>query len=153
MKDKVNDVVKFRENWRPFAPSVLLERFPDYFEPNAPSPFMILTHTVRPEKRAVIPAVTHVDGSARIQTVDRAVNPRHWELISEFERMTGVAVIMNTSFNLRGEPIVCEPKDAIRPFFSSGLDFLVMGDCVVAKSEAGLARVRAASEGGVGGGA
>src|SRR5262249_10575203 len=78
MKDRVNDVVKFREGWRPFAPSVLLERVGDYFEPNAPSPFMILTHSVRPEKRAVIPAVTHVDGSARIQTVDRRVNPRYW---------------------------------------------------------------------------
>jgi carbamoyltransferase len=148
MKDKVNDVVKFRENWRPFAPSVLLERFGDYFEPNVPSPFMILTHTVRPEKRTVVPAITHVDGSARIQTVDRTVNPLYWELISEFERLTGVAVVMNTSFNLKGEPIVCEPKDAIRTFFSSGLDFLVLGDCVVAKDPAGLARLAADSNGG-----
>jgi carbamoyltransferase len=141
MKDKVNDVVKFRENWRPFAPSVLLERFADYFDPPVPSPFMILTHTVRPEKRSTIPATTHVDGSARIQTVDRQVNPRYWELISEFEQLTGVAVIMNTSFNLRGEPIVSDPKDAIRTFFSSGLDFLAIGDCIVAKDPARLAEL------------
>jgi carbamoyltransferase len=141
MKDKVNEVVKFREGWRPFAPSVLLERFADYFEPSIPSPFMILTHTVRPEKRSTIPAVTHVDGTARIQTVERQTNPRYWDLISEFERLTGVAVVMNTSFNLRGEPIVSEPKDAIRTFFSSGLDFLAIGDCIVAKDPARLAHI------------
>lgn len=145
MKNKVNDVVKFRENWRPFAPSVLLEQFADYFEPAVPSPFMILTHTVRPEKRSTIPAVTHVDGTARIQTVDRQANPRYWDLISEFERLTGVAVVMNTSFNLRGEPIVSEPKDAIRTFFSSGLDFLVMGDCIVAKDPTCLAHLEPSS--------
>ena len=138
MKDKVNDCIKFRENWRPFAPSVLLEDFAQYFEPDAPSPFMILTHTVKPEKRSVIPAVTHADNTARIQTVDRRVNPRYHQLISEFKALTGVAVVMNTSFNLRGEPIVCEPKDAIRTFYSSGLDFLVLGDCVVAKDPARL---------------
>jgi carbamoyltransferase len=141
MKNKVNDSIKFRENWRPFAPSVLLEKFHEYFEPDAPSPFMILTHTVKPEKRDVIPAVTHADNSARIQTVDRAVNPRYWEMISEFEKITGVAVVMNTSFNLRGEPIVCEPKDAVRTFYSSGLDFLVMGDYLVAKDPARLAEI------------
>jgi carbamoyltransferase len=133
MKDKVNECIKFREGWRPFAPSVLAERFGDYFEPNGASPFMILTHDVRPEKRAIIPAVTHVDHTARVQTVERSVNPRYWELISEFDALTGVPVVMNTSFNLRGEPIVCEPKDAVRTFFSSGMDFLVLGDFVVAK--------------------
>ena len=136
MKNKVNDSIKFRENWRPFAPSVLVEKAHEYFEPDAPSPFMILTHTVKAEKRNVIPAVTHADNSARIQTVDRSVNPRYWELITEFEKLTGVGLVMNTSFNLRGEPIVCEPKDAIRTFFSSGLDYLVMGDCLVAKDQA-----------------
>jgi carbamoyltransferase len=143
MKTKVNEVVKFREDWRPFAPSVLLERFGDYFEPAVPSPFMILTHTVRPQMRSTIPAVTHVDGTARIQTVDRRVNPLYWALISEFERITGVAVVMNTSFNLRGEPIVSEPKDAIRTFFSSGLDFLAIGDCIVAKDPARLSELDA----------
>ncbi|HZG43011.1 MAG TPA: carbamoyltransferase C-terminal domain-containing protein, partial [Longimicrobium sp.] len=141
MKDKVNDSIKFRENWRPFAPSVLLEKRADYFQPDAPSPFMILTHTVREDKRLIIPAVTHADNSARIQTVDPSVNPRYWEIIHEFEKITGVAVIMNTSFNLRGEPIVCEPKDAIRTFFSSGLDFLVLGDCLIAKDPSRLANV------------
>jgi carbamoyltransferase len=143
MKNKVNDSIKFRENWRPFAPSVLAERFHEYFEPAAPSPFMILTHTVREDKRRVIPAVTHADNSARIQTVERDVNPRYWELISEFDQITGVPVVMNTSFNLRGEPIVCEPKDAIRTFYSSGLDFLVLGDCLVAKDPSRLALIAA----------
>jgi len=94
---------------------------------------MIVTHTVRPDKRQTIPAVTHVDNSARIQTVEHSINPRYWELIAEFDRITGVPMVMNTSFNLRGEPIVSEPKDALRTFFSSGLDYLVMGDCIVAK--------------------
>jgi len=146
MKNKVNDSIKFRENWRPFAPSVLAERFHEYFEPSLPSPFMILTHTVREEMRSVIPAVTHADNSARIQTVERDVNPRYWQLISEFDRITGVPVVMNTSFNLRGEPIVCEPRDAVRTFYSSGLDFLAMGDCLVAKDPARLAKVMADEE-------
>ncbi|MCC6174001.1 MAG: hypothetical protein IT305_01750 [Chloroflexi bacterium] len=146
MKDRVNACIKFREGWRPFAPSVLAERFHDYFEPGVPSPFMILTHTVRWDKRAVIPAITHVDGSARIQTVERAVNPTYWELISAFERQTGVPMIMNTSFNLRGEAIVCEPKDAIRTFYSSGLDFLALGDCLLAKDQNALVRIEALSE-------
>ena len=146
MKNKVNDSIKFRENWRPFAPSVLVEKFAEYFEPDAPSPFMILTHTVKPEKRDIVPAITHADNSARIQTVDKSVNPRYWELINEFEKITGVAVVMNTSFNLRGEPIVCEPKDAVRTFFSSGLDFLVMGDFLVAKDPAKLAKIASAEK-------
>jgi carbamoyltransferase len=141
----VNDSIKFRENWRPFAPSVLHEKMSEYFEPDADSPFMILTHTVRPEKRSVIPAITHVDNSARIQTVRQDVNPLYWQLISDFERLTGVAVVLNTSFNLRGEPIVCEPKDAVRTFYSSGLDFLVMGDCLVAKDPARLAQIESSA--------
>jgi carbamoyltransferase len=128
--------VKFREGWRPFAPSCLHEKAKHYFHPDYESPFMILTFDVIPEKRSVIPAVTHADNTARVQTVRRDVNPRYWELISEFEKLTGVPVIMNTSFNLKGEPIVCTPKDAIRTFFSSGLDFLVMGSYVVAKDQA-----------------
>jgi carbamoyltransferase len=134
MKDRVNQSIKFREGWRPFAPACLVERAHEFFRPSHPSPFMILTFDVIPEKRAVIPAVTHADNSARLQTVDREVNPRFWELISEFDRLTGVPVVMNTSFNLRGEPIVCTPKDAIRTFYSSGLDFLVLGDWVIAKN-------------------
>jgi carbamoyltransferase len=138
----VNECIKFREGWRPFAPSCLAERAAEYFQPASPSPFMILTFDVRPGKRRVIPAVTHADNSARVQTVDRAVNPRYWNLISEFDRLTGVPVVMNTSFNLRGEPIVCSPKDAIRTFYTSGMDFLVIGDHVIPKDAAQLRRLK-----------
>lgn len=136
MRDRVNESVKFREGWRPFAPSCLAEEASDYFEGCDESPFMIVTYDVHPSKRAVIPAVTHADNTARVQTVRREVNPRYWRLIKEFAARTGVPVIMNTSFNLRGEPIVCSPKDAIRTFYSSGLDFLVMGNHVLAKDPA-----------------
>lgn len=133
MNTKVNNAVKFREWWRPFAPSMLAESAHEYIESATDSPFMILTAQVRPEKRSVIPSVTHVDGSARPQTVERDVNPLYWKLIHEFGQRTGVPVVMNTSFNLRGEPIVCTPTDAIRTFFSSGLDALVIGSYVVEK--------------------
>ncbi|HXZ12688.1 MAG TPA: carbamoyltransferase C-terminal domain-containing protein [Candidatus Sulfotelmatobacter sp.] len=133
MNAKVNNAVKFREWWRPFAPSLLAEAAAEYLESATDSPFMILTAQVRPEKRGVIPAVTHVDGSARPQTVERDVNPLYWRLINEFGKRTGVPVVMNTSFNLRGEPIVCSPTDAVRTFFSSGMDALVIGSFVVEK--------------------
>ncbi|HEX2037240.1 MAG TPA: carbamoyltransferase [Chloroflexota bacterium] len=133
MRDRVNESVKFREGWRPFAPSCLAEAAGEYFVGGRHAPFMILTFEVRPEKRAVIPAVTHADNSARVQTVTREANPRFHALIREFARLTGVPVVLNTSFNLKGEPIVCSPKDAIRTFYSSGLDFLVLGNFVVAK--------------------
>jgi carbamoyltransferase len=134
-RDRVNASVKFREEWRPFAPSCLAERAGEYFEPEMESPYMIVTQTVKPDKRAVIPAVTHVDETARVQTVERDVNPRYWLLISEFERLTGVPVILNTSFNLRGEPIVCTPEDAISTFQRSGLDFLAIDEYIVAKDD------------------
>jgi carbamoyltransferase len=133
MNAKVNNAVKFREWWRPFAPSLLQEAAGEYLESATDSPFMVLTAQVRPEKRSVIPSVTHVDGSARPQTVERDVNPLYWRLINEFGRRTGVPVIMNTSFNLRGEPIVSSPTDAIRTFFSSGMDALIIGSFVVEK--------------------
>jgi len=133
MTAKVNNAVKFREWWRPFAPSMLFEIADEYIESATDSPFMILTAQVRPDKRSVIPAVTHADGSARPQTVERDVNPLYWRLIDEFGRRTGVPVIMNTSFNLRGEPIVSSPTDAIRTFFSSGMDALIIGHFVVEK--------------------
>ncbi|MGH9744592.1 MAG: carbamoyltransferase family protein [Candidatus Acidiferrales bacterium] len=135
MTAKVNNAVKFREWWRPFAPSMLSEVAGEYIESATDSPFMILTAQVKPEKRGVIPAVTHADGSARPQTVERDVNPLYWRLIREFGNRTGVPVVMNTSFNLRGEPIVCTPTDAIRTFFSSGMDALVIGSFVVDKSK------------------
>jgi carbamoyltransferase len=133
MRDRVNECVKFREGWRPFAPSCLAEVSEEYFELCKDAPFMILTFDVVPEKRSVIAAVTHADNTARVQTVTQDANPRYWKLINEFGKRTGVPVIMNTSFNLKGEPIVCAPKDAVRTFYSSGLDFLVMGNYILAK--------------------
>jgi carbamoyltransferase len=133
MTAKVNNAVKFREWWRPFAPSLKKEAASQFLESATDSPFMALTAQVRPEKRSVIPAVTHVDGSARPQTVEKEVNPLYWRLIDEFGKRTGVPVVMNTSFNLRGEAIVHTPTDAIRTFFSSGMDALVIGSFLVEK--------------------
>jgi len=133
MNAKVNNAVKFREWWRPFAPSLKKEAAGEYLESATDSPFMILTAQVREEKRSVIPAVTHVDGSARPQTVEKEINALYWRLIDEFGKRTGVPVIMNTSFNLRGEAIVHTPTDAIRTFFSSGMDALVIGSYLVEK--------------------
>jgi carbamoyltransferase len=133
MNAKVNNAVKFREWWRPFAPSLKKEAAGEYLESATDSPFMILTAQVRPEQRSVIPSVTHVDGSARPQTVEKEINPLYWRLIDEFGKRTGVPVVMNTSFNLRGEAIVHTPTDAIRTFFSSGMDALVIGSYLVEK--------------------
>jgi carbamoyltransferase len=133
MNTKVNNAVKFREWWRPFAPSMLREVAGEYLEHACDSPFMILTNPVRSEKRSVIPSVTHVDGSARPQTVEKEINPLYWNLINEFGNRTGVPVLMNTSFNLRGEAIVNTPTDAVRTFFSSGMDALVIGSFLVEK--------------------
>jgi len=133
MNAKVNNAVKFREWWRPFAPSLKRESAGEYLESATDSPFMILAAQVRPEKRDVIPSVTHVDGSARPQTVEKEINPLYWRLLDEFGKRTGVPVVMNTSFNLRGEAIVHTPTDAIRTFFSSGMDALVIGNFVVEK--------------------
>jgi carbamoyltransferase len=133
MNAKVNNAVKFREWWRPFAPSLKKEAAGDYLESATDSPFMVLTAQVRPEKQSVIPAVTHVDGSARPQTVEKEINPLYWRLIDEFGKRTGVPVLMNTSFNLRGEAIVHTPTDAVRTFFSSGMDALVIGSFLVEK--------------------
>jgi carbamoyltransferase len=133
MNAKVNNAVKFREWWRPFAPSLKKEVAAEYLESATDSPFMILTAQVRPEKRSVIPAVTHVDGSARPQTVEKEISPLYWRLIDEFGKRTGVPVVMNTSFNLRGEAIVHTPTEAIRTFFSSGMDALAIGSFLVEK--------------------
>ena len=133
MNAKVNNAVKFREWWRPFAPSFKREAAGEYLESATDSPFMILTAQVRPAKRDVIPSVTHVDGSARPQTVEKEINPLYWRLIDEFGKRTGVPVIMNTSFNLRGEAIVHTPTDAVRTFFSSGMDALAIGSFLVEK--------------------
>jgi len=135
MKDVLNRCVKHREGFRPFAPAVLAERAADYFECDHPSPFMLFVYPVKADKRKEIPAVTHVDGSARVQTVTRAENVLFWEMIKEFERLTGVPMVLNTSFNVDGEPIVCTPTDAIRCFFGSGLDYLAMGHFLISKPQ------------------
>ncbi len=118
-KDLVNAAVKYREGFRPFAPAILSEKVADWFdcEPNAKVPFMERVYQFRPEKRDAVPAVVHVDGSGRLQTVDARANPRYHRLISSFEQLTGVPIVLNTSFNLNGEPIVCAPEDAVRTFF------------------------------------
>jgi carbamoyltransferase len=133
-KDVVNLKIKFRESFRPFAPSVLEERIADWFEIDRPSPFMLLVAPVREEKR-IIPAVTHVDHTARIQSVSRGQNDLYYDLIREFERRTGVPVIINTSFNVRGEPIVCTPEDAYRCFMRTRMDYLVLGPYLLDKRE------------------
>jgi carbamoyltransferase len=126
MKDRLNAAVKFREPFRPFAPSVPEEHSDTYFENVGGSPFMILVTQVRPGMAEVIPAVTHVDNTARLHTVSRVTNPLYWELLQRFGEKTGVPVLLNTSFNVRGEPIVCTPKEAIACFYNSGLDALVI---------------------------
>jgi carbamoyltransferase len=157
MQSQMNLKIKFRESFRPFAPSVLRERVAEYFELDADSPYMLLVapvreHLRRPltadeeslfgiEKlnvpRSSIPAVTHVDYSARIQTVRREENPAYYELLAAFERLTGCAVLVNTSFNVRGEPIVCTPAEAYACFMRTEMDCLVLGEFVLLKSEQG----------------
>ncbi len=132
MKDILNSRIKHREPFRPFAPSILEERVGDYFEHSYPSPFMLMTYRVRPEKRSEIPAPTHVDGTGRLQTVNRDQNPRYWQLIKEFERLTGVPVVLNTSFN-ENEPVVCSPEEAIECFWRTKMDVLAIGDYLVEK--------------------
>jgi carbamoyltransferase len=134
MKDKVNDLVKFRENWRPFALSVLEEHKQDYLERAIDSPFMIMAFGVPEEKRKDIPSAMHwVDHSTRPQTVSRKTSPLYWKLINELKALSGVPCVLNTSFNIRGEPVVCSPSDALRCFFGTGLDVLVIGDYIVEK--------------------
>ena len=154
MQPQMNIKIKFREGFRPFAPSVLRERVADYFELACESPYMLLVAPVKAERqipmtdaqrslwgidqlnvpRSDIPAVTHVDYSARVQTVDRDTNANYYDLIAEFERQTGCAVVVNTSFNVRGEPIVCTPADAYRCFMRTHIDYLVLGPFLVEKS-------------------
>ncbi len=154
MQSVMNLKIKFRESFRPFAPAVLADKASEYFDLDRPSPYMALVAPVKESQRveidpssqglsgidrlktlrSKIPAVTHVDYSARIQTVHRETNPRFHELISRFERETGCAVLVNTSFNVRGEPIVCTPEDAYRCFMRTGIDYLAIGNFLLAKS-------------------
>jgi carbamoyltransferase len=132
MKDHLNAHVKFREAFRPYAPMVLAEYAADIFDLAQTSPFMLFACDVRPTYRALLPAVTHVDGTARVQTVDRQ-EPFLRALLAAFHRRTGIAVLLNTSFNLAGDPIVETPDDAIRAFLACGLDALVLEGAVIMK--------------------
>lgn len=156
MQSKINTKIKFRESFRPFAPAVIEEKANEYFEMEGPSPYMLFVSPVKDslrisdsehamsEKsgldkleciRSKIPAVTHIDYTARFQTVSLATNPRFHKLISAFDQLTGCGVIINTSFNIRGEPMVCTPKDAWHCFVNTDMDFLVMGNYIVDKSK------------------
>jgi hypothetical protein len=163
MQSVMNLKIKYRESFRPFAPSVAEEKAADYFELDRPSPYMLLVADVVPERRkprtgderelplvewvnrprSDIPAVTHVDDSARIQTVSAETNPRYHRILTELETLTGYAVVVNTSFNVRGEPIVCTPEDAYRCFQRTEMDYLVLGDFLLDKTEQPGSRRRA----------
>jgi carbamoyltransferase len=133
MKDVLNKRIKHREIFRPFAPSILAEATGEWFEKSHPSPFMTLAYSVRPEKRDKIPAPTHVDGTGRLQTVTREANPRYHALISAFRDLTGVPVVLNTSFN-DNEPIVCKPEEALDCFLRTQMDALVLGDFLITRA-------------------
>jgi carbamoyltransferase len=159
MQSILNLKVKYRESFRPFAPSVLRERAADWFELDYDSPYMLLVADVvakrrlemTPDQRAMfgidklnvprsdVPAVTHVDYSARIQTVHADTNPRYYALISAFERLTACPVIVNTSFNVRGEPIVCTPEDAFRCFMGTEVEIVAVGNCYLRKEDQDMA--------------
>lgn len=127
MKDILNSRIKKREPFRPFAPSILEECVGQYFEQTHPSPAMLMVYPIKAEQRAAIPAVTHVDGSGRLQTVSRRTNPRYYQLIQSFQELTGIPVVLNTSFN-EDEPIVCTPEDAIQCFQKTRMDALYLGN-------------------------
>src|SRR5262245_65103832 len=155
MQSVMNLKIKFREGFRPFAPSVLRERVHEYFELDCDSPYMLLVAPVKKERqipmtssqqklwgidqlnvpRSDLPAITHIDYSARVQTVEREVAPNYYDLLKEFERQTGCPVLINTSFNVRGEPIVCTPADAYRCFMRTNLDYLVLGNFLLDKTK------------------
>jgi carbamoyltransferase len=134
MKDILNVRIKRREWFRPFAPAVLLEKVNEYFERDYPDPFMIKVYPIKKEKREVIPAVTHVDGTGRLQTVSKEENPLFWQLIKEFERITGVPILLNTSFN-ENEPIILHPKEATDCFLRTRMDILAIGDYLIIRRD------------------
>ncbi|MDT7541204.1 MAG: carbamoyltransferase [Acidobacteriota bacterium] len=134
MKETVNARIKFREPFRPFAPSVLAERAPEYFDDARGNYFMTRVCPVRADKREVIPAVTHVDGTARVQTVERETSPLYWKLIKIFSELTSVPVVLNTSFNVKGQPIVNTPSEAVETFLATALDALVCGNYLITRN-------------------
>ncbi|MFF2908925.1 carbamoyltransferase [Paenibacillus sp. NPDC057934] len=133
MKDEINHRVKFRESFRPFAPAVIAEKSREFFDINQETPFMLIVCDVLPDKRSVLPAITHVDGTARLQTVSKAGSPEFYRLIEFFGELTGVPVVLNTSFNVKGEPIVETPEDALRCFSNTNLDALIIDKFLVTK--------------------
>ena len=133
MKDLINKKVKFREEFRPFAPSVLFEYANEYFQPVVHSPYMSIVCDVIPEKRNKIPAVTHVDGTARIQTVEYRQNPIYYQMIKEFYALSGVPMVLNTSLNIKSMPICSSPEDALECLLNSGIDCLIIGNYLVWK--------------------
>ncbi|MEE9543028.1 MAG: carbamoyltransferase C-terminal domain-containing protein, partial [Thermodesulfobacteriota bacterium] len=155
MQETMNLKIKFRESFRPFAPSVLTEKVSDYFEMEGKSPYMLLVAPVKKERtkpvseadeslfgidklkvvRSDIPAITHVDYSARVQTIEKETNPLYHALVSALDKRHGSAVVVNTSFNVRGEPIVCTPEDAFRCFMRTDMDYLCMGSFLLDKTE------------------
>ncbi len=135
MREIINTKIKFREKFRPFAPSILEDAVDEFFVGAVADPFMIQVYPVRPEKRDVIPAVTHVDGSGRLQTVNPKTNPLYWKLIKSFADLTGVPVLLNTSFN-ENEPIVHRPSEALDCFLRTKMDVLVLGNYAIEKHEA-----------------
>jgi carbamoyltransferase len=159
MQRRMNLAIKKRESFRPFAPAVLEEKVSDYFDLDRPSPYMLLVAEVSESKRnkdvtsadglarldqprSVIPAITHVDDSARVQTVNARSNPRFHALISAFNELTGTPVLINTSFNVRGEPIVCTPDDAFQCFMDTDMDYLVLGNHLLDKRRQDASRPR-----------
>ena len=152
MQQKLNLKIKYRESFRPFAPAVKIERATEYFNMNEPSPYMLFVQPVNDFSKTIVqdnssmeeklaavksnlPAITHVDGTARVQTVDKETNPSFYKLLTAFEERTGCAVLINTSFNVRGEPIVCTPKDALRCFMNTDMDILVLNNFILLKEE------------------
>jgi carbamoyltransferase len=155
MQKKLNLKIKYRESFRPFAPSVLAEDSPEYFDIDTPSPYMLLVADVAESRKAKIPenyynlplmerlyinrsdmpAITHIDFSARIQSVHKETNERYWELLKKFKERTGYGLLVNTSFNVRGEPIVCTPDDAYRCFMRTEMDYLIIGDYLFRKTD------------------
>jgi len=135
MREIINTRIKFRERFRPFAPSVLEEVLDEFFVRAVPDPFMLQVYPVRPDKRTMVPAITHVDGSGRLQTVSAKSNRRYYDLIRAFQRLTGVGMLLNTSFN-ENEPIVHTPEQALDCFLRTSMDVLVMGNHSVERPHA-----------------
>ena len=152
MQKQLNLKIKFRESFRPFAPSILEEQSKNWFDLDCKSPYMLVVSDVKKNKlikiksnfnllstinqvRSVVPSITHIDNSARIQTVSKNSNPIFYELIKEFYKLTKTPILINTSFNIRGEPIVCSPKDAYKCFMGTNLDVLVIENCVLEKNQ------------------